>query len=143
MAISAKPTRLRFAATTTTSYTTVANVLDVSGPNPARDDQIDVTDISSTGTYRTYLPGPFVDPGEVSFTIFYDPTIATHSTSSGLVNLLNTGSTQVWRIQLAGSSSAQNIQFPGYVSSMEPTMTVGEAVQASLTIRVTGAINWP
>jgi hypothetical protein len=144
MAVSAKPTRLRFASATSAAYTTVADVIDISGPNPQRDDQIDVTSIQSTAAYRTYLPGPFIDPGEMTFNIFYNPTVASHSTAAtGLAGLFVAGSTVVWRVQIAGASSGQNIQFNGYISSFEPSMTVGEAVQASLTVRLTGAVNWP
>jgi hypothetical protein len=152
MAISAKPTRLSFMLTATssggsTSWATVADVLDITGPNPARDDQIDVTGISSTAAYRTYLPGPFIDPGEVSFNIFYNPTVVTHSTAAGgLAGLFVAGTTKTWRINLGGASTtggAQYVRFPGYVSAFEPTFTVGESVQAAIGLRVTGAVNWP
>lgn len=149
MAVSVKPTRLQLDASATSaaaSWVTVAEVIDLAGPNPSRD-EVDVTAISSTSGYRSFIHSGFIDAGEITFSVNYNPKDATHvstgSTGSGLTGMLASGSTKNWRIQLAGSSSGQFISFPAYVQTFNPSFSVGEQVRADITLRVTGAVTWP
>jgi hypothetical protein len=128
-------------ATSATSWTNVAEVLSISGPAPTVE-RIDVTAISSTSKYRSYIGG-FADAGVVGFEINYDPDDATHGgTSNGLPAKLNSGTTEQWRVLVAGAT-ANPISFNGYVSGFSPTFNVGEQVKATAEITLSSSVSWP
>ena len=135
MAKSVAGTQLALRATTTGSYANVYEVTDLTVGAITRE-RIDVTAISTTNAQRSYLAG-FIELGETVFTINYGGAVATHSgQDAGLAGLLVSGSTYLWKVTPAGSTS-QPITFAGYVSNFQPGFSVGEAATADVSIQIT------
>ena len=64
-------------------FTTIAEVLDISGPGLSLDTE-ETTNHSSPGGWEEYV-GTILRSGEVTFGINYDPVGATHDASTGLI----------------------------------------------------------
>lgn len=122
------------------TYTTVAQVSNISGPSMQMD-TIDVTTHDSSGGFREFVEG-LVDPGEVTFDLVYDPDAATHANSSGgVVYELHQRTKKAWSLDFT-DSTATVVKFQGFVTSFEPSMSVDGAMTASLTIKITGELTW-
>lgn len=123
------------------TYTTVAQVRDISGPMMSRD-TIEVTSRDSTGQAREYLAG-LLENGEVAFDIVYDPDTTTHSASAtgGLITLLAAGTQNNFRVEFA-DSTATTATFAGLVTKFEPGMPLNGAQTANVTVKVSGQITW-
>lgn len=122
-------------AATTEVFTTIAEVLDISGPS-IEVAEIDTTSHDNVG-FRTYIP-TLADGGEVTFEIEYDLAAATHvETTTGLVAVTLNRTVRNWRIIPPGQGKRWNIR--GFVSSFEASYPVGDKQTASITIKVVQA----
>lgn len=119
--------------TFTLGGTSIGNIKEISGPSMTRD-QIDVTDFSSPGGYREYIPA-LRDAGEVTMTITYNP-----SSSADLALRSNFESDNVvaCQINLAGSNTYLN--FSGSVSSMGLTIPLDDVITQEIGVRVSGQV---
>jgi len=134
MARSTKGTALATGASSS-AVTAIYEVIDLNMGALTRE-RIDVTFLSSTNDQRTYIGG-FLELGEVTFTVNYDPSQATHSGGSGgLAGLLVAGTTNFWKIT-PGGSTGDVIKFDGYVSNFAPSFSVGEQATADVSIQIT------
>jgi len=131
-----KGVTLGYAVGTATSYTTIAQIRDVRGPN------IDVTDINisnadSPGDWMEYLPG-MKDGGEITFDVVYKP--ATGTTIHGLV--AQTGNT--WQVTLPdnGTATGSTIRCGGYLKSLGNDVPYNDAITNSATIKVSGGVTF-
>lgn len=119
----------------TSAYTAVYEVTDLSIGALTRE-RIDVTNFSTTSDQRSYIGG-FIELGEVTFTVNYDASNATHSGSSGgLAGLVVNGTTMFWKV-VPGGTTADPITFKGYVSNFAPTFTVGSQQTADVSVQLT------
>lgn len=119
----------------TEAFTTVAEVLDITGPSIERDD-IDTTSHDVTDGFRTFIAG-LADGGEVSFDIQYTPGNATHNENTrGLTALALNGLVVNWRIVLPVTPT-KRWNFAGFVSGFEPGFPVGDKMNGSVTIKIT------
>lgn len=117
------------------SFTTIAQIKDGPvGPNLDRT-MIDVTSKDSTSQYREFLPG-LRDGGEVSITIGYDPSGATHAI---LKTDFDSGTAASWKILFADGSS-YSATFSGFVKSFNPTGPLDDELTADVVIKVTGVV---
>lgn len=134
MAKSTKGTQLSLGASTT-AYTAVYEVIDLA-PGDLTRERIDVTSLGSTNDQRSYIGG-FIELGEATFTVNYDPANATHSGSTlGLAGLMVSGSTVYWKI-VPGGSTGDPITFQGYIASFTPNFSVGEQATADVSVQLT------
>ena len=116
-------------------FTTVAEVLDITGPGIERE-EIDTTSHDVSDGFRTFIAG-LADGGEVSFDIQYTPGHATHAeTARGIVSLALSGTVANWRVVLPVTPS-KRWNFTGFVSGFEPGYPVGDKMSGSVTIKVT------
>lgn len=135
MAISTKGTKLQLRASTSSAFGNVYQVTDLSMGALTRE-RIDVTHLGTTNDQRSYIGG-FIELGEVTFSVNYDPNQASHSgQAGGLAGLLVNGTTYLWRVQ-PGGSTTDPITFSGYVSNFQPNFAVGEAAAADVSIQIT------
>lgn len=121
-------------ATTTSAYVSVAEVLDITSGDLTRE-RIDVTHLGTTAATRAYL-GSFIELGEATFRVNYNPAAATHSgASEGLAGRFISGTTDGWRILPEGNTS-QAITFTAYVSRFTPNFAVGSQQIADVALQL-------
>ena len=119
------------------TYTTIAQVRNISGPGMSSD-PIDVTSHDSTNGWREFVVA-LKDMGEITLDLIYDPDQATHSKSSGgLLYEFTQASQKAYRLTLV-DTTATVFKFVAYVTSFSPTFNFDGSMDASVTLRITGA----
>ena len=124
--------------TPTETFTTIAEVRDISGPAFALGTE-EVTNHDSAG-WREYVP-TLLEAGEVSFDLNFKGD-ATQGFAAGSVYSAMTGKTKKnFTITLPSGVGSSNdvISFAGYVTGFEISAPVEGVLSASLTIMITGA----
>lgn len=117
-------------------FTTIAEVLSLTGPTLTRD-TIDVTNQSSTGGFREFING-LKDGGEVSFDLNYIPTEATHDASTGLLADYESGVSRNFKL-IFPDTGATTWLFTGVVRDFQISAEVDSQLRASCVIKVSGA----
>ena len=119
------------------TFTTVPEVRSISGPS-TETDEAEVTTHSSAaaGAYREYIL-TLIDAGSIEFDINYVPSDAVHQgVRSDFINRVK----RDWQIVLPGS--IQTISFSGYVKTFSLEFPTDDAITASVSIRLTGAVTF-
>lgn len=127
--------------TTSTTYVDIAQVRDISGPSMSVD-AVEVT-ARDTSKWRAFTPG-LRDGGEVTFDLIYDPDLASHSatnSTTGLVHFLLNGTTKTYRLVMS-QSGGDYFEFSGIVTAFTPESPLEDAMTASCTIKITGAVSF-
>jgi len=123
--------------TVSTTYVTIAAVLDIEGPGMTLD-MIDVTSRDSA-SWKEFIGG-LIDGGEVAFDILYDPDDTTHSaTSPGLVGLLTSKTIKGWKLTLTDPTPTV-WSFTALVKAFKPKAPMKDALRANVTLKVTASI---
>jgi len=115
-------------------FTAVAGVQTINGPTGSAE-QIDVSSLDSTGSYREFLAG-FKDAGEVSFSIWLDP-----ADRGGLDTLYESGATNNFRITFPDTGST-TLTFAGAVTGFQIGIPTEGAITADTVIKVSGQPTW-
>jgi predicted secreted protein len=118
------------------TYTTIAEVKDISGPETSVD-VVEVTNQDSPDNFEEIIP-TLKRGGTTSFDVNFVPTDATHDSTTGLLSYLNARSLQDWQIVLPGTGLS--VQFSGYVVKWGPKFPVANVASASMDIRVSGPV---
>jgi predicted secreted protein len=124
------------AATPTEGFTTIAEVNDLGGPSLTLE-TIDVTSHDSSNGWREFIGG-LLDGGEVSFTINYIPTNATHNNTSGLIADLRNRVVRNFQLVFPDGGSTTWV-FAALVTSFEPSEAIDSQITADVTLKVSGA----
>ncbi len=120
-------------------YTEIVEILSISGPTMTRD-QIDVTAQDSANQTRVFING-LLDPGELTFSINYDPDTATHGNTTGLLNVFDTGAKRAYRITFTDPGPTL-WTFDAIVNGFEVQAPVDAQLTADITLRISGQINF-
>lgn len=118
----------------TATFTTVAEVKDITGPAMSLD-VIDVTNQDSPDAYEEIIPS-IRRGGEVSFDVNFVPTDPTHDDTTGLVYLANNKIKRAWRLLLNDDASSY-FRFTGYVVGFQIGAPVAGVLSGSTRIRIT------
>ena len=121
-----------FTATTTGTATEIGQIKSIDGPSGSGTD-VDTTTLDTAGNFRTFARGP-TDPGELSITVAYDPTVASHQE---LGTLYASGAEKAWLVY-HGSTSGTAQEFKGYVSSLGRAIPLDDLITVDVTIKVSG-----
>ena len=114
-------------------YVELAEITNLTPPNMSVDD-IEVTHMQSPDRTKEFIAG-LADPGEMSLEMNFIPG----SSSDDLILAWRAaGDTRSCRIDYADNSAVDT--FPAYVKSYSSTMGVAEALKASLSLKVAGAV---
>jgi len=116
------------------TFVNIGQVRELSGPSFSLD-TAEATVMAGSG-WKEYLP-TLRDGGEVSLTVAFDPTLATHDASTGLLSLLVSGTKRRFKL-LFPSPLTVSWTFEGYVTSFEPSFPIDDVMTADITIKVTG-----
>ncbi len=122
-------------------WTPVAQVRDISGPAVIAD-QIEASHRDSRA--RRYVAGMY-DGGEISFDIVFDPDHASHdpTLADSMYAYAASGETASFRLTFPGAGTATTTAtFAAFVSNFEITSPLEDALTASLTAKVSGAVTW-
>ena len=118
------------------TFTTVAEVLSVSGPSMTAE-TIDVTNHDSANATREFLTS-FKDGGEVSFSINYIPSNATHKNATGgLLDAYVNRTLRNWQLVFP-TSPTTTWSFAGLITAFSPTANIDTQLMADVTIKVSG-----
>ena len=116
------------------AFTTVAEVLDITGPQLSHDTE-EVTSHSSPNAWEEFI-ATIGRSGEVTFDINLIPGHATQDETTGLVSLAYSGATRNWRLVL--SATGKRWAFAALVSGFEGSSPVVGAQRASVTLKISG-----
>ncbi|HYI67130.1 MAG TPA: phage tail tube protein [Candidatus Limnocylindrales bacterium] len=123
-------------ATPTEGFTTIAEVLDISGPNLTRDTE-DVTPHDAVDGYEEFI-ATLRRTGEVTFDVNFVPSHATHGPGAGgLIGLYESDEATNFRLVLA-ASIGYTWAFAAFVTGINPGNPVTGASRASITLKPTG-----
>ena len=120
-------------------FTAIAELKDLSGPNKALATQ-EATTHASPGKAREFI-STLVDNGEVSATLNFLITNATHDWLTGLMGDLDDGTRRNFQLQFpdAGTTTAA---FSAFVTQFNPSAPVDGILEAEITLKLTGLITW-
>lgn len=116
-------------------FTTIAEVKDISGPSLSMA-TIDVTNQSSTGGWAEFIGG-IKDAGEVTFDVNFLPADATHNAATGLIRDYNNRTKRNFQLVFP-DAGATTWSFAALVTAFQPTEPIGDALTASVTLKITG-----
>lgn len=117
------------------SFTTVAEVKDITGPAVSLD-VVDVTNQDSPGGFEEIIPS-IRRAGDVDFDVNFDPASGTHDGATGLLFLAKTKTKRGWRLLLNDPDDSY-LAFDGYVVGFQWKAPVAGVLAATTKIRVTG-----
>jgi len=118
----------------------VENVILINGPTQSAPD-VDVTHLGVSGDYKEFLGG-YLDAGEVSFEIYYDPSVDSHKEAvGGIKHHYNLQDSPTITYVL---SDANTITFAARVNRFEgPDVAVDEGMKIRVGLKVSGAVTMP
>lgn len=119
----------------TEAFTTIAEVMDISGPSLAQG-TVEVTSQAATARYREFI-ATLKDGGEISFDINYITTDGTHDPTTGLLNDFEDGTLRNFQLVFPDTGST-TWTIPSIVTGFEPSAPVDGALTASVTLKVSG-----
>jgi hypothetical protein len=117
------------------SFTTIAELLDIEGPEMELDTE-EVTSHSSTDGWAEYI-GTILDAGEVSFEVNYVPTNATHNATTGLIKDMTARTKRNFTLVFPDSGNT-TWSFTALVTSVGPTAPVRGALRGKIGLKLTG-----
>lgn len=121
-----------------TAGTAVVNITSIEGPGWSVE-SLDMTAHDSASAYREIAPS-FIDAGEVTLRINYDPGQATHKNSAGgLLHLLTQRSESAFAIGFP-TTPASGLTFDAYVTAFAPSAPFDGKLEANVTLKVNGAV---
>ena len=118
------------------SFTTIAQVLDISGPEFTIDTE-ETTNQSSAGGYEEFIP-TIKRSGNVTFDVLYDPSAATHEqASTGLLYVMINRKLRGFQLVMP-TTPAKQWNFLGYIVGFNQQNAVAGTQRASITIKISG-----
>ena len=131
-AISAHGTLLKIGdGAVSESFTTIAEVTNIGGPGLA----LAATSHSSAG-WQEFVGG-LLDGGEVTFSINYVPTHATHNATTGLIADMVNRTLRNFQIVFP-NVGATTWSFAALVTGFDPSEPVDEVLTADVTLKLSG-----
>ncbi len=119
-------------------FTTVAEVLSVSGPSLSRD-TVDVTTMDSPDQWREFIAG-LLDGGDLTFDVIYDPVDPTIEPGLGLLSEFSKASGAAatnWQLVFPDPATT-TWDFKAILTAAEVQESIDDKVMLSCTLKVTG-----
>lgn len=118
-----------------TSYTTLLNIISITGPNQTRD-PIDISTMDSSAKWREFIPG-MLDAGELTLELNYDG--AADAAFGGRANTFNamlTAAVSTWTVQFPDASTWA---CPGFLTALGHAISFNDKITQSASIKFSGA----
>jgi hypothetical protein len=119
----------------TEAFTTIGSVMDISGPSLGVD-TAEVTNHSSTAAYEEFV-ATVVRTGDVTFTVNFDPALATHAYGSGLLEDMENKTKRNYQLVFP-DTAATTWAFAAFVTGFSPSAPVAGALTADVSLKITG-----
>lgn len=132
---------VNFGTTTGTTTTgTLANVTNISGLD-GETEVIDVTSHDSGSAYREKVAS-FLDAGQVTFELNFDPNAASHrATTGGIMWIKDQRIIVPWVVTFPGTP-IHKVSFSGFVKSAPFDAPFDDKLSSTVTVEVTGSATW-
>lgn len=121
------------------TWVAIKGIQSISSPNYTTE-EIDVTDLDSTG--REFIAG-LGDAGDLTFDVLLEKGVASGELEPGQEALRNAlgGAAMPFKLEFPADWGI-TVTFNAFVKAFTPNFNQGEAITASVTLRVTGAPVW-
>jgi len=119
----------------TESFTTIADVYDIRGPNLAMR-TTETTNHSSANGWAEHI-GTILEGGDITFDIGYAPTGATHDATTGILNDMENRTVRNFQLVFPDGSTT-TWSFSALVVGFVPNAPVAGELRASITLRISG-----
>lgn len=116
------------------NFTTVGEVLSITGPNLALN-IVDATHMESPGATQEFIPG-LIDPGTITMNLAFVPS---NTTQSNLVTDLKNRTKRNFQIVFPDTGTT-TWSFAGYVTGWAVTAPINDRLTADVTVKVTSVI---
>lgn len=127
-------------STGTTTSGTLTNVTNIAGLD-GETEVIDVTSHDSGSAYREKVAS-FLDSGQVTLDVNFDPNQTTHrATSGGILWLKDQRINAPWKITFPGTP-AHYVSFTAFVKSAPFEAPFDDKLSMSITLEVSGPATW-
>jgi predicted secreted protein len=114
------------------TYESVAEVVDIQGPNMSRN-TIDTSHLQVTSGYSTFIGG-LRDPGQVTFTINYD-----RAGYEDLKSDFESDTLQSYAILIPDDDNTA-LMFDGLVTELPLSIPTNDRITGSVTLQVSGSV---
>lgn len=114
--------------------TTIGQVFNIQGPG-ATTETLDVSDHDTTDAWREFVAS-FIDGGELTAEIHYDPALASHRL---LYSLQHARSVDAWSIVFP-NTEATTPTFNALVTNVEPGAPADGKLTLSLSLKISGSV---
>lgn len=123
------------------TFVNVFGVGDIDGPAVAMD-ETETTSHSTGVPIKTFIPS-LIDPGQLSFPLFWNPSDPTQSPLSayGLEKLFYARTVTSWRL-VATDPGKTTREFRGFVKELGEAYPVSGVVTKNTSIRISGAMTY-
>lgn len=115
-----------------TTYTTVANVAEISYDLGGVADKVDVTTHDTSGNYREYV-STWLQTGRVDVTLVYDPALVSHAWIRA-----QGGNSKTFRVTLPDAGDATET-FTGTLGALNVSAGVDGRLEATFGIEIEGS----
>lgn len=117
-------------------YTTIAEVVDISGPSI---EQATHEAPSQDITWMKKVAG-LVTAGQLTFDVNFIPKDATHDDATGLLSLLGLQTVTGWQLTFndAGTGTASKWEFDAYMVGFDHDIPVDGILKSSVTLEING-----
>jgi predicted secreted protein len=114
--------------------TTIGQVFNIQGPG-ATTETLDVSDHDTTDAWREFVAS-FIDGGELTAEIHYDPALASHRL---LYALQHARSVDAWSVTFP-DATAEVASFNALVTNVEPGAPSDGKLTCSLSLKISGSV---
>lgn len=121
---------------TSITFTTIAEVEDVTGPS----ETLNLAEVLTHDSTYMERVATHLDGGEVTFDVVTVPGDVTQGATAGLKNLQRNKTKRVFR-QFFSSTSSRHKEFVAFVSQAEDNLPVDEVIRTSFTLAIDGSVS--
>jgi hypothetical protein len=123
------------------SFGQIGKVKSISGPNFSVT-TIDTTTHDTVGNFREFA-AVLCEAGEITFTVNYDPSDATHAPATGLYSYMQALTEKAFQLRFPASDAlATRMNFNGFITGHPMQFPVDNVIEATITVKIDGAIEW-
>ncbi len=120
---------------TSETFTEVAEVKDITGPNLTRE-SIDTTSQDSADGYREYIPG-WRDGDTITVQANWLPSNSTQDSTTGMLSHFNDNANHNYRI-VTPSAVGITVSLTGHITNMPFSLPMTEQGQVEFQIKISG-----
>ncbi len=116
------------------SYTAIGQIFEITPPGVSRT-AIEVTEHDGTDSWKEFIKG-LKDGGELTFGVVYDPVLATHDATTGVLSDWDEDTTiPNWQLVFPDAGST-TWSFPGFITNTSIATPIDEKMSMSVTVKI-------